>query len=389
MTVRAVVLGNGISALGALRSLGRSGVPCDLLSSQSTLRHSRFFSGRYPIVPDLSESTVRDNLVRSIDDRLFLLPCSDSMVRVASRLAREYPGKFIAPLCEPSLLEIFLDKGRFAECLKSQRIAAPFSLAPESADSLMNIADELIPNLFLKPRDSQTFFARFKSKGLKVNNRRELEEKSNKLFSLKIPFIVQEFIPGGPTEHIFLDGVRDRNGNFLGLLARRRLRIYPPNFGNSTFMESIPIVDVQLAVTELEKLFEATKFTGIFSAEFKHDQRDSLFKILEVNVRPWWYNEFATQCGVNVALLAYRSLLDLPVERATAVCGKRCIHPYYDYYAHLATKPSGPGSWLKWIFDVWGSSNPWLCWDDPLPGLFEATATCWESVTRRLRGSSK
>jgi len=47
----------------------------------------------------------------------------------------------------------------------------------------------------------------------------------------------------------------------------------------------------------------------VFSAEFKFDERDGLFKILEVNARPWWYVDFAARCGVDVCRMAYRDAL--------------------------------------------------------------------------------
>jgi len=72
--------------------------------------------------------------------------------------------------------------------------------------------------------------------------------------------------------------------------------------------------EVGEAIGVVEALFEATRYRGVFSAEFKFDHRDDHFKILEVNCRPWWYVEFAGVCGVDVVEMAYRDALGLPIH---------------------------------------------------------------------------
>jgi len=55
----------------------------------------------------------------------------------------------------------------------------------------------------------------------------------------------------------------------------------------------------------------------VFSAEFKFDERDGLFKLLEVNARPWWYVDFADRCGVDVCGMAFRDALGEEIEPVT------------------------------------------------------------------------
>ena len=59
---------------------------------------------------------------------------------------------------------------------------------------------------------------------------------------------------------------------------------------------------------------QAVSYRGIFSAEFKCDDRDGFFKILEVNARPWWYVEAAACAGMDVCSMAYHDALGPTVE---------------------------------------------------------------------------
>ena len=105
--------------------------------------------------------------------------------------------------------------------------------------------------------------------------------------------VFQEYVAGPMDAHYFIDGFVDRLGEVKAFFARRRLLMYPVDFGNSTLMVSVPLGEVAPALESLRVLFSDLGYRGIFNAEFKRDERDGLFKLLEVNVRPWWFVE----CG--------------------------------------------------------------------------------------------
>jgi predicted ATP-grasp superfamily ATP-dependent carboligase len=181
--------------------------------------------------------------------------------------------------------------------------------------------------------------------------------------------MLQEYVPGPPASHYFLDGFVDAKGNVRGMLARRRLRMHPPDFGNSTHLESVPLRDVSAALTTLERLLARARYRGIFSAEFKQDARDGRFKVLEVNVRPWVFVEYTARCGVNVCAMAYGDALGLEVQPSASYrIGRRLVYPQDDRIAGLrmwrAGEQSLPALARSWV----GSMQPILCWDDPLPG---------------------
>ena len=99
-------------------------------------------------------------------------------------------------------------------------------------------------------------------------------------------------------------------------------------------MVSVPLSEVGPAVATLRTILAAVGYRGIFGGEFKRDERDGLFKILEVNARVWIYVEFAGRCGVDVCTMAYRDALGLEVtEAAHYRTGVRLVSPYLDFAA--------------------------------------------------------
>jgi hypothetical protein len=52
--------------------------------------------------------------------------------------------------------------------------------------------------------------------------------------------------------------------------------------------------------------FRAIRWVGVASMECKLDERDGLYKLIEINPRPWAILKISVACGVNVPLLYYR-----------------------------------------------------------------------------------
>jgi predicted ATP-grasp superfamily ATP-dependent carboligase len=197
----------------------------------------------------------------------------------------------------------------------------------------------------------------------------------------EFPILLQEYIPGPSSSYYLVDGFVDRHGWLDGLFARRQLRMYPTLFGNSTLSETIPLDQMQGPIQTLRRMWAALGFRGIFDAEFKYDERDGQYKIVEVNARPWWFVEFATRCGVDLCGMAYQDALGLPVESSHGYeVGRRCVYLLRDLATYRATDRS-LGGLLRWARSVKGAEEIIYCWDDPRPGISSTLA----SIKRYLR----
>jgi D-aspartate ligase len=107
----------------------------------------------------------------------------------------------------------------------------------------------------------------------------------------------------------------DSGTNPKVFFARQRLRMWPLTFGNSTLCKSISIEQVISQKEMLSRYLRSVNYSGIFSAEFKKDERDGTFKLLEINSRTSaWFSSLSAKCGVNIMLIAYLNAIGKDTE---------------------------------------------------------------------------
>ena len=384
--VPVLVLGKGITALGAVRVLGRRGIPLYVAGQPGEIVTGSRWYRRLPgeAIESASETALASRIERLDIPRMVLLPCSDAWAMAVSRLRPDLRDRF--PACVPSTetLRRLTDKGRFAETLAEMRIPHPRTFLLRRDGALDEIPDEVLAGSFLKPTNSGRFADFYRVKAVRPRNRDSARALLEDIKGKDLELMLQEFLPGPPTQHVFLDGFVDRRGRIAGLLARRRLRMFPRDFGNSTMTESIPLAEVRRAEEDLRRLVSGIGYRGIFSAEFKFDSRDGLFKLLEVNARPWWFVEFAAECGVDVCDMARRDALDEDVPAVAAYrVGRRCYHLRRDLESRSDKSPNGVG-WTT-LFGSWiGARQLTFTWDDPRPGVRDFLAWTRPKLRRRF-----
>ena len=162
--------------------------------------------------------------------------------------------------------------------------------------------------------------------------------------------------------------------------------MYPPDFGDSTHMISVPLAEVEPAVQSLRAILAAIQYRGIFSAEFKLDARDGTFKILEINARVWIYVEFAGRCGVDVCTMSYRDALGLPImDFPEYRSGVRLVSPYLDLAAARFVWSQRQLSKLEWLRSWFGAQQPHFNWTDPVPALTDWADMSYRAVRRIVR----
>jgi D-aspartate ligase len=382
--VPAIVLGNGLTVLGVLRCLGRKGIPAYCISSQLGFeRRSRWCRRVRPRLETFASASDLELALDSLPfERLFVIACSDHWTIEAARISAEFKDRFLTCLPESRVIERFVDKAGFAALLAFTGVPHPSTAFARSEGDVRDMAAKSRGELFLKPANSQRFHQKFGKKAFRIENVERAVEIYNMAREAGLEVLVQEYIPGPSDRHYFVDGFVDRAHGLHAVFARRRIRMFPPDFGNSSFMVSVGIGEVAGAVDGVRTLFEAARYRGIFSAEFKLDERDGQFKILEVNCRPWWYIQFAAECGVDVAEMAYRDALglSLPVPEAYRA-GVRLAYPYYDFPAVKRTAGSVFGL-LSSVVRSWAFARfPIFAWDDPAP----SAVSIGERVKGRIR----
>ncbi|MBI4006439.1 MAG: hypothetical protein HY356_07185 [Gammaproteobacteria bacterium] len=123
-------------------------------------------------------------------------------------------------------------------------------------------------------------------------------------------FQLAENIPGEPDQLFTVGCYGGRNGKVLRTYTGHKLTQYPYYHGMASIAETIP---PPAGLAEMAgALLNHMGFHGISQVEFKLDKRDGLFKLLEINGRPWLWVKLAALSGVNLPLIQYYDVLDDP-----------------------------------------------------------------------------
>jgi D-aspartate ligase len=383
---KVLALGSGIPVLGVLRAL--SGPNTDVVTLPDVdrvTRRSRWFRAGPSALSGMKPDALPQAL-ESLPVPTVLMACSDLWVRTVAALPAESRTRYPASVAPVGALDLLVDKARFGGTLDRLGLPHPATRLIKSVRDLDLISDTTLLSSFLKPVHSQQFFARFGVKAFRIADRSSVQDRLRECLDAGFQIMLQEYIPGPPTNHYFIDGFVDRDGVVRALFARRRLRMSPPDFGNSTLMISVRLNETRDASATLKTLFTDIGYRGIFSAEFKRDPRDEVFKLIEVNARPWWFVEFAARCGVNVCKMAIRDALGEPVETISEYAvGRRCVFPYYDLQAVRAELSAGRLGLLGWALSWLGPYQPVFRWSDPLPAIGEVATLIGQRVRRVAR----
>lgn len=381
--------GRWLWGLSMVRSLGRRGVPVHATGTKgSFVAHSRWHRampaewGEPP-----SPATLADYLARLPREGMVLVPTTDDWALAVARLPAPLAARFPASLSSAATLEVLIDKGRFAAVLDRLAVPHPRTVCVDLEADRAGLPADAFTDAFLKPRDSQAFRIRFGVKAFHFRTPDEAMARAREARSAGLEVMLQEYVPGPPSHHYMVEGFVDRAGQVSARFVRQRLRMYPPDFGDSTYMVSVALDRVRAAVESLDRLLAHLSYRGVFEAEFKYDARDGQFKLLEVNARPWYFIGFAADCGVDFCAMAYRDALGLPVEPVpTYALGRHCVvgSDRFACWALFRRGQLSAGAWLRsWL----GARQMLFAWDDPVPGVARMLRALWIAGARKLGGS--
>jgi D-aspartate ligase len=338
----AVVVGVGITGLGVVRNLGRNGVDVYCLTHKGRARdavakYSKYTKKCYTLSSTHKEEVIGFliSLKHQYDVPPVVFPTSDVTALEVSDLKSEV--EFFTPTADRRVIETLIEKREFYQSLASAAVPHPATYFPQKAGNIKEISKELSYPVFLKPSMSQVFSGKFGKKGFVAYSEKEMGRYLTLAEENQVYVMIQEIVPGPPTNHYFIDGYFDANSNPKAILARRRLRMWPLQFGNSTTCISIPIKTVESLKDTIIQYLRSINYTGIFSAEFKKDERDGVFKLLEVNARCWWFNSFPSKCGLNIIFKAYLDSIGEEVEYSEEYkAGVKLTYLYTDLRSILA-----------------------------------------------------
>lgn len=368
--IPAIVMGRGPTALGILRSLVLAGIPAYVACPADDLAaHSRWFRPTPGVPWDGKPGPQALEALRAMPlERAVIIPGADDAAMWLTDLpASDLGQRFLVSTASRATQELLQDKSVFAAHLAAEHIPHPRTYRLGNLADVAAVPMSQLGRIFIKPVNSQRFSDVVGAKGVWVASREALRDTWARFHAQGFSVMAQEYVPGPASEHFFVDGFRDGRGAYTGLFARQRLRMSPPDFGNSSCSQAVPLASVPDAVRDVCRLLDGLDYRGIFSAEFKRDPRDGTFRIIEVNTRAWTYVEFAARHGVNVCEMAWRDAQGRAVPQAPRDYedGALCVDLYHD----IASTRRQPvpvfgliGQWFRADLHVFRM-------DDPKPAL--------------------
>jgi len=307
-----VVVGTGQTALGIVRALGRHGIDVFAVSDRrDPVVFSKYCKKSFTTNETRNHKDVLRRLLieigKGFSRRAVIYPTSDMDALTLAELKNELSDDYLFVVGDKEAVETLVNKKKFYRVLSKAGIVYPQTCFPENVKEADKLASELDYPIFVRPAITQLFSWAFpkSGKGFVAYSPRELVDYYCLATQHEIDVMFQEIVPGPPTNSYQLEGYYNSEYNPLVLFARQRLRIWPPDFGNTTLCVSIPMVNLNDEKDSINKLIAAIRYNGFASAEFKKDERDGALKLLEINARPWWHFWLSGSCGVDIALTSY------------------------------------------------------------------------------------
>ena len=312
MTAPALVVDVGwVNGLAAIRSLGRAGVRVLALDHRPSALGFRSRYAQRVLTPDPQdeEAFVAFLAGLELEAPAPLLATHDEPLNAIARGADALGGRFLYPFPPWEVLSRVQSKRSQLEAAEAAGIPVPRTVYAGSGAEAVAAAEELGLPVLVKPSSTEGFKRRFGRQAFRCETPAEVES----AYADTEPYVpmVQELIPGGDDELYTLGSYLSAGGEALGVFSGRKLRQTPPGVGTCRVGEAVWVDEV---VDQGLKLLRALDFHGLSQVEFKRDQRDGAFKLMEVNPRLWQWHGLAAACGVDLPLIAYRDLTGEPVE---------------------------------------------------------------------------
>jgi len=287
-------------SLAVARSLGRAGK--QVAVGEMTPLCCAFFSTYcrekllYP-----SPRTKPDRFVEFIKDKLktgkyeAIYPMEEETLLLLGKERDWICEHTLFPFPENAMIESVRDKASLMKTAEQAGFPVPKTILVNNAEELEERIDEVPLPAVIKPRISSG------ARGIEyVREREELIPAYNRVDSKYSRPLIQEFIPG---ESFGVPCLGDGEGGMPAVFIHRRLRSYPTSGGSSTLAES---VESSKLVEIAERWIKHLRWYGVAMLEFRLDERDGRFKLIEMNPRFWGTTALPTACGVNFPLLLYK-----------------------------------------------------------------------------------
>jgi D-aspartate ligase len=328
-------------------------------------------------------------LAERLGRRTVLIPCTDEAVLTLSERRDELGTSYVLPLSEHGVVEMLLDKARFAEHARAAGLAIPDTVVLRDRDDAALAAHTMSFPAVLKPaRKTSTWLAHTSAKALPVADPDDLLAVYDRVGGWSDTLLAQAWVEGGEDDLYSCNAYFDAHGEALVTFVARKLRQWPPGVGTSASGEECRNDEV---LEQTLRTFSGVGFHGLAYLELKQDSRTGQMQIIEPNVgRPTGRSAIAERAGVELVYTAYCDAAGLPVPRTPQqYVGAKWVDVRRDLQAAYVGHRNGNLTVRDWAASLRGP-RAHAIWSasDPLPfavDLAHVTATGQRLLRARVR----
>jgi D-aspartate ligase len=357
--------------VGAIRSLGRAGVPVNAIVEDrfTPAAVSRYLTKAvvWPTTGSEPEEELVANLARigeELGGGVLAVPSDDEAAVLLAEHGDELRKWFIYPDIAADLPRRLASKrGLYAAC-KEAGIPTPHAVFPRSRRDLRSFARRAKFPVVVKNVDP---FRRLQDRAVAGTTRIDSSADLialGKTISDLTTVMVQEYIPRDEAEDWIFHGYCDASSNPLAAFTGIKLRSWPPHAGVTTYARSVPNDEVMALST---KLCREIGYRGILDLDWRYDRRDGQYKLLDFNPRTGaQFRLFETEAGIDVVRAMHLDLSGRPVPVSPPVYRRGITVENLDgparlaYRGKLATSPAGVAAGPR-------PTRAWFAGDDLAP----------------------
>jgi len=362
-------------ALGAMRSLGRLGVPmygvhptCRPVASYSKYCRKVFALDLDDTPAEESVNRLRD-IARDIGSQPLLMATNDESALFVARNASQLQDRFLFPANPIDVVWSLYNKKAMYLLAKRLSIPTPETVFPQSRKDVLEFGERVRFPVMLKASDNIRTSRRAGRKMAIARSKEELIGRYHAMEDGAHPsLMIQEYIPGGDDAVWMLNGYFDEHSECLFSVTGKKIHQTPVYTGMTALGICLPNPAVESAT---KTLVSAVGYKGILDIGYRYDARDGLYKLLDVNPRLGaTFRLFVGHNGMDVTRAAYLHFTGQPVPASNICAGRKWILEDADLVSCMQYYRDGVLSVRKWLGSYRGIKEcAWYAADDVRPFL--------------------
>jgi len=374
-------------ALGAMRSLGRLGVP--MYGVHPTHRPVASYSKycRKVFALDLDETPAEESvdrlmdIARGIGSKPLLVATNDESALFVARNAAQLQDGFLFPANPIDVVWTLYNKKAMYLLARRLSIPTPATIFPESRKDVLGFGERAQFPVMLKASDNIRTSRRAGKKMALARSKDELIGHYHAMEDGAHPsLMIQEYIPGGDDSVWMLNGYFDEHSECLFSVTAKKIHQTPVYTGMTALGVCLPNPAIESATKTLVK---AVGYKGILDIGYRYDARDGSYKLLDVNPRLGaTFRLFVAHNGMDVTRAEYFHFTGQSIPVSNLCAGRKWILEDADLVSCVQYYRDGVLSVRKWLGGYRGIQEcAWYAADDVRPFL----RMCWLFSMRVLR----